>query len=102
VGSPTFGQWFGMTLTAGQGRQLYIPEGFAHGFAVTSAEALVLYKCTQPYNPAAEGSILWSDPDLGIAWPAGMPILSPKDRTAPRLAEVPQDRLPVYDDFDRS
>lgn len=93
-GSPHFGHWVGEHLEAGQGRQIYIPEGFAHGFAVTADEALVLYKCTNLYNPQEEGSILWNDPALGIAWPVSDPILSSKDREAPRLSEIPPGRLP--------
>ena len=96
AGSPTFGRWVGVTLEADRGRQIYVPEGFAHGFAVTSPEALVLYKSTRPYDPTAEGAILWSDPDLAIAWPEGAETLSARDRAAPRLAEVPRHRLPVY------
>ncbi len=95
-GSPNFGRWVGEHLDAGQGRQLYIPEGFAHGFVVMGDEALVLYKCTNPYAPREEGSVLWDDPDLAIAWPVSDPILSPKDRQAPRLAELAPDRLPRY------
>jgi dTDP-4-dehydrorhamnose 3,5-epimerase len=97
VGSPTFGKWLGVTLAAGRGRQLYVPEGFAHGFAVTSEEAVVLYKCTRPYTPSAEGSVLWSDPDIGVAWPTAAPILSGKDQAARKLRDIPRDRLPVYD-----
>lgn len=93
-GSPQFGQWVGVELVAGQGRRLYVPEGFAHGFVVTDEEALVLYKCTQLYAPQEEGSVLWNDPDLGIQWPIAEPRLSAKDRQAPRLSELPDDRLP--------
>jgi dTDP-4-dehydrorhamnose 3,5-epimerase len=86
--SATFGRWFGLSLSAESGRQMFIPEGFAHGFAVTSDEALVLYKCTRHYDPQAERSILWSDPDLRIDWPVKTPILSDKDASAPRLREA--------------
>ena len=96
-GSPTFGQWEGFTLEAEAGQQVYVPEGFAHGFAVTSPTALVLYKCTALYLPRAEGSVLWNDPDLGIDWPVTHPVLSDKDRAAPRLADIPTDRLPRWD-----
>jgi dTDP-4-dehydrorhamnose 3,5-epimerase len=98
AGSPTFGRWVGVALDAESGRQLYVPEGFAHGFAVTGADALVLYKCTAPYRPGAEGSIRWDDPDLDIAWPLIDPVLSPKDAAAARLADVPADRLPAWKD----
>jgi dTDP-4-dehydrorhamnose 3,5-epimerase len=95
VGSPTFGRWEGVTLSAENARQLYIPEGFAHGFLVTSqVPALFSYKCTQGYDPAGQCSILWDDPDLGIDWPGGSPLLSPKDAEAPRLRDVPESRLP--------
>ncbi|MBS3975471.1 MAG: dTDP-4-dehydrorhamnose 3,5-epimerase [Syntrophomonadaceae bacterium] len=95
TGSPTFGQWVGVTLSAANKRQLYIPEGFAHGFCVTSETALFAYKCTDFYNPATEGGIAWDDPDLGIPWPDSKPILSEKDRNYPRLKELPPERLPI-------
>ena len=96
VGSPTFGRWVGVTLSADAGTQLYIPGGYAHGFAVTSPEAVVLYKCTDLYDPACEGSIRWDDPAIGVDWPVSSPLLAPKDADAPRLADVPRDRLPTY------
>ncbi|WP_409420420.1 dTDP-4-dehydrorhamnose 3,5-epimerase [Pseudaeromonas sp. ZJS20] len=80
--SPTFGQWFGVMLSADNKRQLWVPEGFAHGFYVTSETAEFVYRCTNYYNPAAEHSVRWDDPDLAIAWPlvAGTePSLSAKD-----------------------
>ncbi len=92
-GSPTFGRWAGMELTADSGRQLYVPPGFAHGFCVTSETALVLYKCTEVYAPEDERGIIWNDPTLAIAWPVDQPVLSPKDRAFPRLAEI-GDELP--------
>ena len=93
-GSPTFGKWEGFVLSAENGRQLYVPEGFAHGFVVTSEDALFSYKCTAPYDPAAEGSVAWDDPALGISWPVSAPTLAAKDRAAPRLGDIPPDRLP--------
>ncbi len=97
VGSPTFGQWEGVVLSAQSGRQLYIPEGFAHGFLVLGpGPAIFTYKCTEGYDPAGQCSIVWDDPDLGIGWPGGTPLLAPKDRDAPRLRDVPHDRLPGY------
>ena len=96
VGSPTFGRWTGVTLSGENKRQMYIPEGFAHGFCVTSEHALFAYKCTDIYNPTAEVSILWNDPDIGIDWPVTSPILSGRDRNAPRLKEMPTDRLPQF------
>ncbi len=99
VGSPTFGQWVGETLSAENGRQFYIPEGFAHGFQVTSdIPAIFAYKCTNSYDPTGQCSILWDDPALAIAWPQGSPLLSSKDAEAPKLAEVPESRLPRFDD----
>jgi dTDP-4-dehydrorhamnose 3,5-epimerase len=94
VGSPTFGQWVGETLSADNNRQLYVPEGFAHGFCVTSEHAVFAYKCTHYYSAAAELSVLWSDPDLGIAWPIHEPLLSQKDASAPRLRDIPREKLP--------
>jgi dTDP-4-dehydrorhamnose 3,5-epimerase len=97
VGSATFGRWEGVTLSAENARQLYIPEGFAHGFLVTGkVPALFSYKCTRGYDPAGQCSILWDDPDLGIDWPVGGPLLSPKDAEAPRLRDVPESRLPRH------
>ncbi|MBT9132359.1 MAG: dTDP-4-dehydrorhamnose 3,5-epimerase [Firmicutes bacterium] len=95
-GSPSFGQWVGVTLSADNKRQLYIPAGLAHGFCVTSETALFAYKCTDFYNPQAEDGIIWNDPDLGIAWPDVVPILSEKDRNYPRLKQLPPERLPRY------
>ncbi|MGK8176589.1 dTDP-4-dehydrorhamnose 3,5-epimerase [Aeromonas dhakensis] len=80
--SPTFGEWVGISLSAENNRQLWIPEGFAHGFIVLSEQAEFVYKTTSYYNPRLESSILWSDPDLNIAWPREKPILSEKDKKA--------------------
>jgi dTDP-4-dehydrorhamnose 3,5-epimerase len=95
TGSPTRRQWTGIALSSENRRQLYIPPGFAHGFQVVSEDAIVLYKCTDYYDHASEHSILWSDEDLAIDWPLE-PILSPKDRAAPRLRELPAHALPAY------
>lgn len=92
-GSPTFGRWAGVTLSAENKRQFYVPPGFAHGFCVTSETALFSYKCTDAYAPQAEGSVAWDDPDLAIPWPVSVPLLSPKDAAAPRLRDVPRERL---------
>jgi dTDP-4-dehydrorhamnose 3,5-epimerase len=91
--SPTFGQWFGIYLSAANHRQLYVPPGFAHGYAVTSETVLFAYKCTDFYRPATQQAVRWNDPAIGIKWPIGEPILSPKDQAAPLLAELPPDRL---------
>jgi dTDP-4-dehydrorhamnose 3,5-epimerase len=87
--SPTFGQWVGVFLSAENKRQLWIPEGFAHGFYVTSDEAEFVYKCTDYYNPKAEHSILWSDTEININWPITEhpPLLSQKDGEAKKLSE---------------
>ena len=80
-GSPTFGKWVGVYLSAENKRQLWIPEGFAHGFYVTSDEAEFVYKCTDYYNPSGEHTILWNDPEIGIEWPLIIePLLSEKDK----------------------
>ncbi len=87
--SPTFGRWLGMTLSAENKRQLWIPEGFAHGFLVTSESAEFLYKTTDYYAPEYERSILWSDPDIGIQWPLeAAPALSGKDKAACMFADA--------------
>jgi dTDP-4-dehydrorhamnose 3,5-epimerase len=97
VGSPTFGQWFGLRLSGTNNRQMYIAEGLAHGFCVLSETAHVTYKCTDYYAPAHEGGILWSDPEIGIDWPVDNPLLSEKDRTYPRLQDLAPENLPGTD-----
>jgi dTDP-4-dehydrorhamnose 3,5-epimerase len=94
-GSPTYGRFLATALSAENFRQLYIPPGLVHGFCVTSEVAQVEYKCTEIYYPEDEFSVAWNDPDLGIRWPVSDPILSQKDRSAPRLREL-QDRLIDY------
>ena len=96
-GSPTFGKYLAVTLTARPCRQLYVPPGFAHGFAVAGEEATVLYKCTDFYHPEDEGGIIWNDPDLAIPWPVDSPLLSDKDQKLPRLRDLPPEGLPVYE-----
>jgi dTDP-4-dehydrorhamnose 3,5-epimerase len=96
TGSPTFGRWVGITLSADNKYQLYIPEGLAHGFCVTSETALFAYKCTDFYNPQTEGGIIWNDPDIGITWPIEVPVLSEKDQNYPRLNELLPGRLPQF------
>jgi dTDP-4-dehydrorhamnose 3,5-epimerase len=91
--SETFGEWEGTVLSAENARQLFVPEGFAHGFVVTSEEALFHYKCTDFYHPEAEGAIRWNDPTLGIDWPMKEPVLSDRDRDAPLLKEIPEEKL---------
>lgn len=86
--SPTFGQWFGCTLSAGNGAQLLIPEGFLHGFVTLTENAEILYKCSDYYAPDCDGSVLWNSPALGIGWPldGAAPVLSDKDRAAADFA----------------
>jgi dTDP-4-dehydrorhamnose 3,5-epimerase len=88
VGSPHFGRWVGVTLSAENFRQLFVPEGFAHGFAVLSEEAEVEYKCSAFYDRADEIAIRFDDPAIGIAWPVATPLLSARDEAAPLLAEL--------------
>jgi dTDP-4-dehydrorhamnose 3,5-epimerase len=95
VGSPTFGQWFGVTLSADNFRQCYAPPGVAHGFCVVSPVAQVEYKCTELYDPDTDIGVSWNDPSLGIRWPVTEPILSHRDRQHPPLAEL-LDLLPRW------
>jgi dTDP-4-dehydrorhamnose 3,5-epimerase len=94
-GSPTFGQWVSVTLSAANFKQCYVPPGFAHGFCVTSDEAHVEYKCTNLYDPASEIGIAWNDPALAIPWPVSVPVLSDRDRRFRPLADVVSN-LPAY------
>jgi len=93
-GSPAFGQWVAVNLSADNFRQVYVPPGFAHGFCVISPIAQVEYKCTEVYDPASEIGIAWNDSAIAINWPTREPRLSARDSTHPTLAEL-QDRLPV-------
>ena len=95
-GSPTFGQWHAEYLSAENNKQFYIPEGFAHGFCVTSDVAIFSYMCTNPYDAPADNSILWSDPEIGIKWPISEPSLSEKDKYAVTLNAITLNKLPVY------
>lgn len=94
-GSPTFGRWVGVTLSAENFKQCYIPPGFAHGFCVTTASAQVEYKCTAFYDPASELGIAWNDPTIAVAWPVADPILSARDRNNPPLS-AQTDQLPAF------
>jgi dTDP-4-dehydrorhamnose 3,5-epimerase len=95
-GSPTFGKWVSAILSAENRKQIFIPTGFAHGFAVLSDEAEFLYKCSEYYHPEDEYGIIWNDPDLGIDWTIREPLLSSKDLGYPTLKQVNPDLLPVY------
>jgi dTDP-4-dehydrorhamnose 3,5-epimerase len=92
--SPGFAQWAGVELSADNHRQLYVPEGFAHGFCVLGDSALLSYLCTTEFNAECDAGIAWNDPDIGIEWPIEPESLSEKDRVAPRLRDVPAERLP--------
>ena len=94
-GSPTFGKWHGIELSADTFRQLYVPPGCAHGFCVTSEEAAFLYKCTDVYSPKDERGIIWNDPTLAISWPVSTPIVSAKDQTYDTFQAM-QGQLPRY------
>ncbi len=96
-GSPTFGKWVGVNLSEENHKQIFVPEGFAHGFCVVSETADVVYKCTDVFIPGDDHGILWSDETIGIDWPTDEPGLSEKDAENPRLAEVGSDLLPVYE-----
>jgi dTDP-4-dehydrorhamnose 3,5-epimerase len=94
-GSPTFGRWIGVRLSAENFKQIYVPPGFAHGFCVLSDLAQVEYKVTDFYDPTDELGLLWNDPEVGIQWPVPEPLLSPKDSSAACLREI-MDQLPRY------
>ena len=92
--SEHFGRWTGLELDAESHHQLWIPEGFAHGFQVLSETATFNYLCTRSYNPAYDASIAWDDPDIGVNWPLAPSGLSDKDRAAPGLSALTEDQLP--------
>ncbi|MCF6301284.1 MAG: dTDP-4-dehydrorhamnose 3,5-epimerase [Proteobacteria bacterium] len=95
-GSPNFGQYEAVILSAKNHRQFYVPEGFAHGFCVLSEYAVFCYMCTRFYDAGAEQSILWNDPEIAIKWPVKSPLLSAKDKTALTLDAFDSDKLPSY------
>jgi dTDP-4-dehydrorhamnose 3,5-epimerase len=92
--SPTFGQWAGVELSAGNHRQLYVPEGFAHGFCVLGDSAVMHYFCTAEYSQECDAAVAWNDPDIGVKWPIKASTLSAKDQDAPRLRNVAPENLP--------
>ncbi|HET6571572.1 MAG TPA: dTDP-4-dehydrorhamnose 3,5-epimerase [Solirubrobacterales bacterium] len=92
-GSSTYGRWEGHELDDERHRQLFVPAGFGHGFAVLSDEADVAYLLSSLYDPDTESGIAWDDPDVAVEWPVDDPLLSERDKSAPRLAEV-ADSLP--------
>ena len=97
-GSPTFGMWTANYLSEKNKRQLFVPQGFAHGFCVLSESVFLAYKCSDYYKPEFERGILWSDPDIDIDWPVNDPVLSEKDCKYSCLKDVSHEHLPVYMD----
>ncbi|MFO8089467.1 MAG: dTDP-4-dehydrorhamnose 3,5-epimerase [Desulfatiglandaceae bacterium] len=95
-GSPTFGGWVGVALSCTNHRQLFIPQGFAHGFCVTSETAVFHYKCGDFYTPSTERGIIWNDADLKIDWPQEALVISEKDAGYGCLKDMPEEFLPVY------
>ena len=95
-GSPNFGKWFGTVLSSHNYQQVYIPQGFAHGFCVLSETAKILYKCTDYYAPSDERGIIWNDSTLAIEWQILEPVLSQKDAAFPSLNEIPPGELPAF------
>ncbi|HYC54149.1 MAG TPA: dTDP-4-dehydrorhamnose 3,5-epimerase [Candidatus Binatia bacterium] len=98
-GAPTFGKWVGAILDDREHRQVFVPAGFAHGFAVLSEEADFTYKCSDFYAPDDQHGIAWDDPEIGIDWPvsAAEVLVSDKDRRNPRLSECAASALPLYE-----
>ena len=88
TGSPTYAQWVGLDLTPENGRQLLIPAGFLHGFVTRKPDTEIIYKCTDHYAPDCDGAVAWNDPDIRIDWGIEAPVLSDKDRAAPKLSDV--------------
>lgn len=96
VGSPTFGKWTSVLLSAEKQNQIFIPAGFAHGFVARTETVQFLYKCSEFYDPRDEHGIRWNDPGLAIAWGVSNPLISEKDAKYTALAEVPHENLPRY------
>ncbi|MEH6552250.1 MAG: dTDP-4-dehydrorhamnose 3,5-epimerase [Pseudomonadales bacterium] len=96
LGSPSFGQWVGARLSGDNHHQLWVPEGFAHGFCVLSDYAIFAYKCSAYYKPEAEISLRWDDPTFAIDWPIAEPSLSIRDAAALNFDDIPKNKLPHY------
>lgn len=96
LGSPSFGKWTSVLLSAEKQNQIYVPAGFAHGFVALTERVQFLYKCSTFYDPADERGILWSDPDLHISWEEANPLVLERDSKYPCLANVPREFLPPY------
>jgi dTDP-4-dehydrorhamnose 3,5-epimerase len=99
--SPTFRRWVGVVLSSENHKQLWIPEGFAHGF-VARKTSVVAYKMTTPYDPKGQRGVLWCDEEIGIDWAAESPLLSDKDAQAPKLKDIPVDTLPSVQSYNRT
>lgn len=95
-GSPHFGKWTSVLLSADRQNQIYIPVGFAHGFLALSDTVHFLYKCSDYYHPEDECGVLWSDPALNISWGIESPVVSEKDSKLPNLGTIPRELLPRY------
>jgi dTDP-4-dehydrorhamnose 3,5-epimerase len=96
VGSPNFGKWTSVLLSASEQNQIYVPAEFAHGFLAVSETVQFLYKCSDFYDPKDEHGIVWNDPTLNIKWGAAQPFLSPRDAAFPKLADIAKELLPQY------
>ena len=96
--SPIFGKWAGVTLSAENKRQFFVPEGFAHGYCVLSDTVLFTYKCSDFYSRESEGGVRWNDPDIGIEWPVKGPVLSDRDSKLPYLKDLNTKYLQSYSD----
>jgi dTDP-4-dehydrorhamnose 3,5-epimerase len=96
LGSPNFGKWVSVLLSGDNHLQLYVPKGFAHGYAVRSTTADFLYKCSDYYNASDDRGVLWNDPEIGIDWQTVSPILSSKDSAYLPLSQIAPDQLPRY------
>jgi dTDP-4-dehydrorhamnose 3,5-epimerase len=96
VGSPTFGHWAAAILSAENKRHFWIPEGFAHGFAVLSENATFFYQCTALYDRVTDAGIRWNDARIAVDWPISQPVLSDKDQKTPFLDEIAREKLPTY------
>src|SRR4029077_9184689 len=96
LGSPNYGKWTSVRLSADRQNQIYIPAGFAHGFLALTDRVQFLYKCSEFYDSSVEHGIIWNDLDLAISWGISNPLISEKDSQYPTLAAVPRDLLPRY------
>ncbi len=96
AGSPYFGKWVSLVLSAKEQNQIYIPRGFAHGYLALSERVQFLYKCTDFYHPEDERGILWSDPQIGISWNVTNPNISDKDSRFTTLSQIPKEFLPQH------